>query len=466
MSDGLAYFGLSEDILSRSGFLPELLNFLGRASEQEIRDALNLIVPRKTGLPLVRLGGRMDGGYLLPDDITGIEACFSPGTNNFKRFEDELAKIYSIRSFMCDFSSNEEQFSTPLIQGVQFFQKKWLDIYGGSNELNLESWVNESVPGTGDLILQMDIEGAEYRNIIAAPLELLSRFRIIIIELHDLQKLQDREFLNGVFLPTLSKITKNHVSAHVHPNNCCGETEFYRGLSSPNALEITLLRKDRINSSPISLKIPNELDERNVNRQPPLHLRGVWLSEADEIRSQISSLEHSVNWLTERVITLCRVNQFLINRSELRYNLAIGKQAAQSSLSSYSTAEGPSGAINGLRTGRFGFHTEEEINPWWSVDLGSPYFITECLVFNRMDCASIRADTLQLLISMDGRIWNLVYSHAGRPTFGGVTPHDGEPPLLIELPNVEARFVKIQLNAHTALHLDEVEIFGFSDTSI
>ena len=31
---------------------------------------------------LVRLGGNNDGGYLLPNDLEGITACFSPGVDN------------------------------------------------------------------------------------------------------------------------------------------------------------------------------------------------------------------------------------------------------------------------------------------------------------------------------------------------------------------------------------------------
>ncbi|MBM3890533.1 MAG: hypothetical protein FJ388_15585, partial [Verrucomicrobia bacterium] len=28
------------------------------------------------------------------------------------------------------------------------------------------------------------------------------------------------------------------------------------------------------------------------------------------------------------------------------------------------------GGVDGIRTGQWGFHTENELNPWWQVDLG------------------------------------------------------------------------------------------------
>ena len=53
----------------------------------------------------------------------------APGVNNFKNFEDNLTKEHGIKCHMCDFSSNQENFRTPLIEGMQTFKKKWLDQY-------------------------------------------------------------------------------------------------------------------------------------------------------------------------------------------------------------------------------------------------------------------------------------------------------------------------------------------------
>ena len=66
---------------------------------------------------------------------------------------------------MCDFSSDQDKLRTPLVEGMQTFKKKWLDIDGGKDSISLKEWVEELSPDTSkDLILQIDIEGAEYRN--------------------------------------------------------------------------------------------------------------------------------------------------------------------------------------------------------------------------------------------------------------------------------------------------------------
>ena len=105
-------------------------------------NAINVMIPKPSPCELVRIGGDSDGAYLVPDDLEGVQACFSPGVFNFKDFEDELATRYGIRSYMCDFSSDVEKFATPLIPGMQVFDKKWLEVSGDSNSFTLDEWVN------------------------------------------------------------------------------------------------------------------------------------------------------------------------------------------------------------------------------------------------------------------------------------------------------------------------------------
>ena len=63
---------------------------------------------------LIRLGNNGDGGYLVPDDLNGIEACFSPGVADNVNFEKALAKK-KISSYLLDKSikklpENNERF--------------------------------------------------------------------------------------------------------------------------------------------------------------------------------------------------------------------------------------------------------------------------------------------------------------------------------------------------------------------
>lgn len=263
---------------------------------------------------------------MVPDDFDGITACFSPGVCNSKDFEDELAEKHKIRSHMCDFSSDEHLFKTPLVAGLQTFEKKWLDLTNSASSLTLNDWVEQAESGAqGDLILQMDIEGAEYRNLVRTPKSCLKRFRIIILEIHSLGifdesagvaaniKKRVKTLASKAWLPIRSgiaslpanrvsekivnrighllepymierlakKICETHICVHAHPNNCSGEfIDKKTGMNVPRVLELTFLRKDRFQGAEtehISPSIPHPLDIVNVPTNPPLTLNSRWV---------------------------------------------------------------------------------------------------------------------------------------------------------------------------------------------
>jgi hypothetical protein len=137
-------------------------------------------------------------------------------------------------------------------------------------------------------------------------------------------------------------------------------------------------------------------------------------------------------------------------------NLARGKPATQSSTSEWSRPNDAQGAVDGRIDGNFGFHTDREPAPWWQVDLGEVVPLAEARIFNRLlPEAKSRTRTLRVLLSHDGSAWRQVYAHDGEAFGGG----DGRP-LVVDLKNAAARYVRLQLNEYTWLHLDEVEIYG------
>jgi hypothetical protein len=149
----------------------------------DVVDSVSFLKPKPSPFSLVRIGKNEDGAYLVPDDLDGVTACFSPGVNNFKDFEDHLVRDFGIRCHMCDFSSDINNFKTPLVDGMQTFQKKWLDVDGSKDSLSLEEWVEELEPNNEqDLILQMDIEGAELA-ILKNSFEEVARFDFVGIEI-------------------------------------------------------------------------------------------------------------------------------------------------------------------------------------------------------------------------------------------------------------------------------------------
>ena len=104
----------------------------------------------------------------------------------------------------------------------------------------------------------MDIEGYEYVTLINTPDELLKRFRIIIIEFHDLEKLWHKGYYHFVS-QAFEKILKTHTCVHIHPNNCCG-VDVTNGIGIPRLAEFTFLRNDRISEREPAIEFPHKLD--------------------------------------------------------------------------------------------------------------------------------------------------------------------------------------------------------------
>ena len=126
------------------------------------------------------------------------------------------------------------------------------------------------------------------------------------------------------------------------------------------------------------------------------------------------------------------------------------------------TQSDAAGAVDGVKDGKYAFHTGHQANPWWQVDLGHVTAIARIVVFNRLDYAPglHNADNLRMLTSDDGTNWKLCYDNQGRH-FGGIT---GAKPLEVTFKpgEMKARFVRLQVPSAKPIffHLDEVEIYG------
>lgn len=238
----------------------------------DLQQTINLVSPQSVDTPLIRMGGDGDGGYLLPDDLEGIAACFSPGVDFTALFEKDLATKYSIKSYLADYSVTESPEDNPYIH----FEKKFLGPINNDKFMRLEDWFNRHTASTpnGDYLLQMDIEGAEFDVILDTPQEVLKQFRTIIIEFHGMEKMFQSRHLEKI-RSVFEKLTQDHWVVHNHPNNC--RPLFYKdGIEIPKVFEMTLYRKDRSTINATPLAFPHALDRTNVTHKPDFSLPKTW----------------------------------------------------------------------------------------------------------------------------------------------------------------------------------------------
>jgi hypothetical protein len=235
-----------------------------------VSDLLKLIWPIETNLKLVRIGSKFkaDGGYLVPDDLEGIQRLFSPGVSDNVDFESEFIK----RGIPCELVDGSID-EPPTKDSLVTFKKLWLSSRTTDNSISLDDWVDSQSTPEEELLLQMDIEGSEYESILSASENTLSRFRIIVIELHDLRAVFSRRGLT-LFELSMKKLLNTHVVVHAHPNNCNPPIEI-DGLLWPDVLELTLIRRDRVTTIGAPARLPHHLDQDNTpNRHFALAMPG------------------------------------------------------------------------------------------------------------------------------------------------------------------------------------------------
>ncbi len=137
-------------------------------------------------------------------------------------------------------------------------------------------------------------------------------------------------------------------------------------------------------------------------------------------------------------------------------NFALFRPAAQSSISPWSKADDARFAVNGERTGRYGFHTGHEPEAWWRVDLEAARPVRYVVLWNREDAGRERARHLEIAFSLDGETWEVV-ANTGPEPFGGLR---SMAPFVLGCDDRPARFVRIRRTTPGVLHLDEVEVYG------
>lgn len=245
-----------------------------RTPRNEIVSLLQTLYPQACDKELIRFGPKGDGGYLIPNDLKGIQACFSPGVSSISGFEKECAER-NIEVFLADKSVESPAEEHELFH----FLPKFIGVTSNENFTTLDQWVIDSVSDKDtDLLLQMDIEGCEYEVLLSATGTLMKRFRILVVEFHFLDQFWNKPFFD-IARRAFDKILQTHTCVHIHPNNCCGSVEIRR-LNLPRLMEFTFLRNDRATNTVDQKAFPNPLDYDNTDNESMV-LPNCWYQSSD-----------------------------------------------------------------------------------------------------------------------------------------------------------------------------------------
>ena len=131
-------------------------------------------------------------------------------------------------------------------------------------------------------------------------------------------------------------------------------------------------------------------------------------------------------------------------------NLALNKPAVASS---YMFSTAASGAVDGSRSGQYGFHSQLESSPWLSIDLGRDFAITRIDVFGRTDGYYDQSVPLALEASADNTDYRQVALRS--ETFS-----DYDPWVIKPAPPLVTRYLRLHTMRPSYLVLGEVEVYG------
>ncbi|MFK8059278.1 MAG: hypothetical protein AB8B78_04215 [Polaribacter sp.] len=255
----------AKKIINSLGF-----NLSNATSKEEVVSLIKKLKPYSVGIDLVRLGAEGDSGYLVPNDLENIEACFSPGCDNKLQFEEDCYQK-GMKIFVADKTVEAKD-----IPDKFSFLDKFVGAISNDDLITMEEWVSKSnLKKDSDLLLQMDIEGDEFINILSMSKDLLDRCRIIVLEFHDLDKLFNKFYFN-IASSVFNKLLQNHICVHIHPNNTAKNLNV-SGVEIPPLAEFTFIRKDRVNSKLKAVNsFPHNLDSDCVSENQTQVLPKIW----------------------------------------------------------------------------------------------------------------------------------------------------------------------------------------------
>ncbi len=189
----------------------------------------------------------------------------------------------------------------------------------------------------------------------------------------------------------------------------------------------------------------------------------------DERELAAADLDASTRWLSELLVAPSA--RALLTRRATRYaavavivlgiialawallarpvDLALNREARASSQAFATT---PAGAVDGIRYGQLGFHSDVQDQPWLSIDLGSDYLIDRVQVYGRGDCCFDQSVPVAFEVSEDGLTYRRVDARDD--------PFSQEQPWIIKPKGVAGRFVRLRTLRRSVLVVAEVEVYG------
>ena len=217
---------------------------------------------------LVRIGRDHDGGYVMPNKFLGGVAYSFGICDDVSWDKDMVSHGYEV--FMYDHTIKNLPEENP---HFHFFRQGISD--GKTNDerlLSLEHFIKVNHhENERNMILKMDVEGAEWGFLSEVSTETLSQFSQIVFEFHDMNNPNDK----ALTLEALRKLKLTHELVHVHANNN-SDYHVHSGKIFADVIEVTYVRRDSfVLSEDYDVNLPLSIDQTCNDIFPEIEI-GCW----------------------------------------------------------------------------------------------------------------------------------------------------------------------------------------------
>jgi hypothetical protein len=234
------HFKQKSGVLNRYNSLISPLEIYTRKSTKHSKsthELISILAPNKFKGDLKRFGDKGDGSYVLPRNIvTPKTHLISGGIADNNEFEIELAKK-GVTGIQVDNSITR----APKEHKNLIFKFATLGDKDGTNKISLGNLISNA-PSNKNLIVKLDIEGAEIAALQNLSEKALKRINCLVLELHNLSSLVQ----NDRVLKSLIKLKNSGLSSiYLQANN--GILDYIiAGVLIPDNVEVTFVRKEKV----------------------------------------------------------------------------------------------------------------------------------------------------------------------------------------------------------------------------
>ncbi len=235
------------------------------ADDNKLATALSHVNPRKPkNVTLKRIGSPHDGGYIMIDDyIHTSNPAYSFGVGRNVSWESHMSKEYKCEIHMYDHTVDRHNSDDPNL----VFHKVGIGSSNTDKLKTIEQIIKDNGHNdVGNMVLQCDIEGAEWDIFTSSSQKTLCQFSQMTIEFHWLGDMltNDVKHPDGYdkIVNTFKTLRENFTPYHIHGNNHARSFSINEKTCA-EVIEVSYIRNDLVEFTDDDVIFPTKLDNPN-----------------------------------------------------------------------------------------------------------------------------------------------------------------------------------------------------------